>query len=255
MDKIMEIRNVYKEYKNGDKAFYALNNINADIEKGDFIGIMGPSGAGKSTFLNVVSTIDRPTSGSIRISGSEVTDMGDIEIAEFRKNNLGFIFQEYNLLDNLNARENILLPLVMLHKDIKSYSDRMMKIVHMFEIDRMMDSKPSDMSSGEKQRVAAARAIVTDPAIIMADEPTGALDSGSGRKLLNCLKSINETEHTTIIMVTHDSYAASFCRRNLFIKDGCLVDEITRGEKKEEEYYNEIVHKNACLERNATKNT
>ncbi len=202
---------------------------------------MGPSGAGKSTLLNVLATIDTPTTGDIFIGKDNIAKMDEEKLADFRRDHLGFIFQDYNLLDSLTVRENILLPLAIAKKKPAEIAKRVEKIAATFGISSLLDKYPYQISGGQKQRTAASRALISNPKIIYADEPTGALDSKSATDLLESMCSLNEEHETTIMMVTHDAYAASFCRRILFIKDGKLSKEILRGNKTRKEFFQMIL--------------
>ncbi len=227
------IKKVYGEHQGGNVS-NALNGISFEVEKGDFLGIMGPSGAGKSTLLNVIATIDTPTSGNITIGGKDITHLKEPELSKFRRESLGFIFQDYNLLDTLTLKENIILPLTLSKVSVRKIERSVEKIAQALGIISILDNYPYEVSGGQKQRAAAARAIITNPELILADEPTGALDSKSSRELLNCMSELNKEQNATILMVTHDAFAASFCRRIIFIKDGSLFTEIiSNGDRKE----------------------
>ena len=225
---MLEARAVSKKFVSNSNSYTALENINIQVEEGEFIGIMGPSGSGKSTLLNVLSTIDQPTSGDIRIAGKNLSTMKEKTMAKFRREELGFIFQDYNLLHALTVRENIALPLALAEVNADEIEKRVTEVATTFGIHTLLDKFPNEISGGQKQRTASSRAIVTRPNIIFADEPTGALDSKSAQDLLENLKNLNETHKATIMMVTHDAFAASFCERILFIKDGVVFEELTR---------------------------
>ncbi|MBC2175717.1 ABC transporter ATP-binding protein [Listeria booriae] len=241
MEIVLHAKNVRKVYGIKGNVYTALDNISLEIAKGDFVGIMGPSGAGKSTLLNVFSTIDKPTSGEIKISGQEIETMNEQQMSTFRRDQLGFIFQDYNLLDTLSVRENIILPLALAKHPVQEMESRLEKIADTFGIRDILDKYPNEISGGQKQRTAASRAIIANPSLIFADEPTGALDSKSATDLLESLKDLNEREHSTIMMVTHDAFAASFCKRILFIKDGAIYTEIYRGTKTRKEFFQKIL--------------
>ncbi len=226
-----------KTYGKGANAFKALENISFEIDYGEFVGVMGPSGSGKSTLLNVLATIDSPTTGDIYIENDNIAKMKEEKLADFRRGNLGFIFQDYNLLDSLTVRENILLPLAIAKRSVADMKERVETIVTSFGIDSLLDKYPYQISGGQKQRTAACRALVSDPKLIFADEPTGALDSKSATDLLESLSKLNELQETTIMMVTHDAFAASFCRRILFIKDGQLSEEILRRNQSRKQFF------------------
>lgn len=226
---VLSVRNVVKQYgtKSGAKSL-ALDGVSFDVDKGEFVGIMGPSGAGKTTLLNVIATIDTVTAGKIVIGGQNICGIREPALSDFRRNKLGFIFQDYNLLDTLTLRENIALPLI-LSKVNAVQIDRLVKAVAAeLGIERLLNKYPCEVSGGQRQRASAARAIVNEPELILADEPTGALDSKSATDLLECLQGMNEEQEATILLVTHDAFAASFSKRILFIKDGRLYREIVR---------------------------
>jgi len=241
MEPLLVVRNVEKTYGNSANTFKALENISFEIDHGEFVGVMGPSGAGKSTLLNVLATIDSPTSGDILISNDNIAKMKEEALADFRRDHLGFIFQDYNLLDSLTVRENILLPLAIAKKPAAEIQERVETISRTFGISNLLDKYPYQISGGQKQRTAASRALVSNPKLIFADEPTGALDSKSATDLLESLSKLNAEHETTIMMVTHDAYAASFCRRILFIKDGQLSKEIFRGTNTRKEFFQMIL--------------
>jgi putative ABC transport system ATP-binding protein len=241
MESLLLVRNVEKNYGKGANTFKALERISFEIDHGEFVGIMGPSGAGKSTLLNVLATIDTPTTGDIFIEKDNIAKMDEEKLADFRRDHLGFIFQDYNLLDSLTVRENILLPLAIAKKKPVEIAQRVDEIAVTFGISNLLDKYPYQISGGQKQRTAASRALISNPKIIFADEPTGALDSKSATDLLESMSSLNEMNETTIMMVTHDAYAASFCRRILFIKDGRLSKEIFRGRKTRKEFFQTIL--------------
>lgn len=221
---ILETVNLSKVYNPKGNAYQALKNVNLQIHPGEFVGIMGPSGAGKSTLLNLISTIDRPSCGTVRIEGQDVFALKDNQLSDFRRNKLGFIFQDYNLLNQMNVYENITLPMALTGASRSEQSKRVKRLAEIFGIQHLLWKKPATLSGGEKQRVTAARAIIMNPAVVMADEPTGALDSKSSQNMMNILKYLNEKHHVTIVMVTHDPFAASFCSRIIEIKDGSLFE-------------------------------
>ncbi|EUJ33501.1 hypothetical protein MFLO_03123 [Listeria floridensis FSL S10-1187] len=241
MEPVLKAQHVRKVYGSKGNVYTALVNINLEINEGEFVGIMGPSGAGKSTLLNVLSTIDRPTSGEIKISGKDLETMNEQEMSLFRRDRLGFIFQDYNLLDTLSVRENIILPLALAKRPVTEIDAAIDKIADTFSIRSILDKYPNEISGGQKQRTAASRAIITNPNLIFADEPTGALDSKSAADLLESLRDLNETNNATIMMVTHDAFAASFCKRILFITDGEIYTEIYRGTKTRKEFFQKIL--------------
>lgn len=241
MEPLLLVKNVEKAYGKGANVFNALENISFEIDHGEFVGVMGPSGAGKSTLLNILATIDTPTSGDILIGPDNIAKMDEEKLADFRRDHLGFIFQDYNLLDPLTVRENILLPLAIAKKKPAVIKERVEEIAATFGISNLLDKYPYQISGGQKQRTAASRALISKPKIIFADEPTGALDSKSATDLLESMSSLNEKHEATIMMVTHDTYAASFCRRILFIRDGRLSKEILRGRKTRKEFFQMIL--------------
>lgn len=247
MKTILRANNVQKVYGSKGNQYKALENIDLDIKEGEFIGIMGPSGAGKSTLLNILSTIDTPTSGEITIDNQNIVMMKEEQLSDFRRNHLGFIFQDYNLLDTLTVRENILLPLALSKVPAKEIEKRVNEIANTFGIQGILDKYPYHISGGQKQRTAASRAMVTKPSLILADEPTGALDSKSATDLLESLTALNEQQRSTILMVTHDAFAASFCKRILFIKDGGIYGEIQKLQNSRQAFFQKILDVLATL--------
>ncbi|WP_195336873.1 ABC transporter ATP-binding protein [Paraclostridium bifermentans] len=240
MTKILEVRNLMKSYGTHKNTQTVLNGIDLDINKGEFVGVMGPSGAGKSTLLNIVSTIDTATSGDVKIEGKNITNLNNKQISKFRRESLGFIFQDFNLLDTLSVKDNIALPLALARANEKTINKTVFSISKTLGIETLLDKYPYEISGGQKQRTACARAIITNPSLILADEPTGALDSKSSTDLLNAMTKLNEEQDATIMMVTHDAFAASYCKRVLFIKDGLIFKEINRrGTRKE--FFKEIL--------------
>lgn len=239
---VMEVKDLKKTYFSKSKGFksQALRGINFNLTKGEFLGIMGPSGSGKSTLLNVISTIDTPTSGTVKIGGRSILNLDEDNLSDFRRKKLGFIFQDYNLLDTLTIKENIILPLSLAKADVSLIEKKLNKISCMFGIDKILNKSPYEVSGGQKQRAAAARAIITEPELILADEPTGALDSKSSKELLESLSELNRDKEATIIMVTHDAFSASYCSRIIFIKDGLLNCEINKTGSRLD-FYNEIL--------------
>lgn len=233
---VLKVSNVRKVYgsKLGGSSSTALNGVSFEIDKGEFVGVMGPSGAGKSTLLNVIATIDTVTSGSIDVGGREISRIKEPELSDFRRSKLGFIFQDYNLLDTMTLKENIALPLILTKKKPDQIEKSVNKVAADLGIKEILHKYPYEVSGGQKQRASAARAIVNRPELILADEPTGALDSKSSTDLLQCMQRLNENNLATIMMVTHDAFAASFCQRIIFIKDGILFMEIvSNGNRKE----------------------
>ena len=238
---VLEVAHLEKVYGALGNVTRALNDVSFTVNRGEFVGIMGASGSGKSTLLNCVSTIDSATSGTIRINGQDVTRMKQAKLSQFRREELGFIFQDSNLLDTLTARENIALPLTIAHTNSAEISTRVQDVAARLSISQVLDKYPYQMSGGQQQRVAAARALVTDPTMIMADEPTGALDSKSARLLLESLEALNRRLRATVLMVTHDSFAASYTSRVLFISDGKIFTELRRGDTDRREFFDRIM--------------
>ena len=238
---VLEVAHLEKVYGALGNVTRALNDVNFTVNRGEFVGIMGASGSGKSTLLNCVSTIDSATSGTIRINGQDVTRMKQAKLSQFRREELGFIFQDSNLLDTLTARENIALPLAIARTNSAEISTRVQDVAARLSVSQVLDKYPYQMSGGQQQRVAACRALVTDPTMIMADEPTGALDSKSARLLLESLEALNRRLRATVLMVTHDSFAASYTSRVLFIRDGKIFTELRRGDTDRREFFDRIM--------------
>lgn len=247
MKTILKVENLQKFYGNKGNITKAVNDISFGVETGEFMGIMGSSGSGKTTLLNCISTIDRVTSGHIYIDNEDVTSMKNKALSKFRREKLGFIFQDFNLLDTLTGFENIALALTILKIPAKEIEERVQYVAKLLNITDVFNKYPYQMSGGQKQRVASARAIVTNPTLILADEPTGALDSKSARMLLESFKTLNEEIDATILMVTHDAFTASFCNRILFIKDGKIFNELIRGNTSRKEFFNKIMEVIALL--------
>lgn len=238
---VLEVNHVEKVYGSRNNVTRALADVSFAVDKGEFVGIMGASGSGKSTLLNCVSTIDTVTSGNVVINGADVTRMKHAKLTRFRREQLGFIFQDSNLLDTLTARENIALPLTIARVPAKETLARVEQVAQRLDNAGVLDKYPYQMSGGQQQRVAAARALVTDPAIILADEPTGALDSKNARLLLESIESMNRQYQATVLMVTHDSFAASYTNRVLFIRDGRIFTELRRGDSPRREFFDRIM--------------
>ena len=238
---VLEVAHLEKVYGALGNVTRALNDVSFTVNRGEFVGIMGASGSGKSTLLNCVSTIDSATSGTIRINGQDVTRMKQAKLSQFRREELGFIFQDSNLLDTLTARESIALPLTIARTNSAEISTRVQDVAARLSISQVLDKYPYQMSGGQQQRVAAARALVTDPTMIMADEPTGALDSKSARLLLESLEALNRRLRATVLMVTHDSFAASYTSCVLFIRDGKIFTELRRGDTDRREFFDRIM--------------
>ena len=239
--KILEVKDIQKYYGNKGNVTKAVDHISFDVERGEFIGIMGASGSGKTTLLNCISTIDSVTSGHIYIAGSDITDLHGNQLSEFRSKKLGFIFQDFNLLDTLTAFENISLALSISGIKSSEIDKRVKEVANALNISDVLPKYPYQMSGGQQQRVAAARAMVTNPAIVLADEPTGALDSNSSRMLLSMMTELNENLEATILMVTHDAFSASYCQRILFIKDGKIFNELNRGNDSRKMFFDKIL--------------
>lgn len=234
MNTVLEIKDLKKIYGSKGMTFTALDGVDLQVEKGEFLGIMGPSGAGKTTLLNLMSTIDMPTSGSIIFENRNIINLKNSELAKFRKEKIGFIFQDFNLLDNMTAEDNIALPLALSKTNHNEIKNKVNEIGRFFGLESHFASYPYQLSGGQKQRTAAARALITSPSVIFADEPTGALDSKSSSELLQCLVRMNEKYDTTVIMVTHDAFAASYCKRILFLKDGKIHARLDKNESRKE---------------------
>lgn len=233
--------NLKKNIKNNKNTFKILKDVNLEVKEGEFISIMGPSGAGKTTLLNILSTVDKPTSGNVYYDNKDISKMNNKELSKFRRDNIGFIFQDYNLLESMSVEDNIALPLVINNEKISKIKSEVLRLAKFFGIEAHLKKYPYELSGGQKQRVAAARALITSPKIIFADEPTGALDSKSSSELLNCLKDMNEKFNVTVIMVTHDPFSASYSKKVIFIKDGKLNARIdSSGNRKE--FYNSIMN-------------
>ncbi|HIY93328.1 ABC transporter ATP-binding protein [Companilactobacillus sp. HBUAS56275] len=242
MQKIVDVQNVEKIYgKAGEKQFKALSDVNFEVKPGEFVGIMGASGSGKTTLLNILSTLDTPTSGQVEIAGEDITKLNNNQMADFRSNKIGFIFQDFNLLENLTAYENIALPLALQNTATKKIKPAVQSIAEKLGLTDILNHYPTELSGGQKQRVAAARALVHEPSIVFGDEPTGALDSKSARALLDTLTKINREDNVSILLVTHDPFSASFCDRILFIKDGEIGQELKKEENSRAEFYQEIL--------------
>ena len=241
MQNIVSVEKVEKYYGNKGNVTKAIDNISFTVEQGEFVGIMGPSGSGKTTLLNCISTIDTVTTGKIIINNKDITVLKKKAMEEFRRDELGFIFQDFNLLDTLTAYENIALALTIQQRGIDEIDRLIKNVAEKLEIAEILDKFPFQMSGGQKQRVACARALVTEPSLVLADEPTGALDSKSSRLLLDSFEKLNNEFQTTILMVTHDSFTASYAQRILFIKDGRIFNELVRGNDTRKEFFNKII--------------
>lgn len=240
-------RKIRKIYGKKQTAQEVLKGIDLEVNEGEFVGIMGQSGSGKTTLLNVLCSIDFATEGVIEINGQDLRKMKERELANFRREQLGFIFQDYNLLDTLTVKENILLPLSVSKMPRKEAEIRFQQLVKVLGIEDIVSKYPNEISGGQKQRTSAARALIAKPSIVFADEPTGALDSKSATALLANLENINKQQHVTIMMVTHDAVAASFCSRVLFLKDGQIYTEMYKGDKTRKQFFQEIMHTQSVL--------
>ena len=226
MKEILKLDHIQKYYGNGGNVTKAIQDISFSVQEGEFVGIMGASGSGKTTLLNCISTIDTVSAGHIYLDGTDVTEINEKQIARFRRENLGFVFQDFMLLDGLTVRENICLPQIIAKKPIAQMEAKSEKLCELFGIRKIMDKYPAEISGGEKQRTAVARAIMNNPYIILADEPTGNLDSKSCKAVIDSFLQAKEQIGATIFMVTHDSYAASFCDRVVVLKDGQIHQEV-----------------------------
>ena len=249
METILRVESLKKHYGKEPNITKALNGISFQVVKGEFLGIMGSSGSGKTTLLNCLATIIKPTDGSIQMQEKDLGQLKGSQLADYRGKEIGYLFQNFELLDNLTAKENILLPLSLHKVDADESKVRLELLSQYLDISELLDKFPSQLSGGQRQRVAAARALILDPKIVFADEPTGALDSKNATILMQKLSEMNQVEETTILMVTHDSVAASFCNRILFIQDGKLFHEIRRDYPREsqEDFYHRILKVMATL--------
>jgi len=237
MHTVIQTKNLSKSYGNTP----VLKNIDLTLESREFTAVMGPSGSGKTTLMNVLSTIDTFDGGDVQLNGTSLLDLKKKALRQFRQKEMGFIFQDYNLLDTLTVKENILLPLSLSKTSAEEMEKRLKKVIQSLNIESIINQYPSQISGGQKQRTAAARAIITNPAIVFADEPTGALDSRSATQLLEQMVSLNQTLDTTILMITHDPYAASYCQRVVFLRDGNIINEIYKGEQSQKEFFDRIL--------------
>ncbi len=238
---ILSVQHIEKYYGNNGNITKAVDDISFNVNKGEYIGIMGASGSGKTTLLNCVSTIDSVTAGHILIQDRDITELRSRQLSQFRREQLGFIFQDFNLLDTLTAYENIALALTILRVPAATIDKPVRSVAKRLQITDILEKYPYQISGGQKQRVASARAIITKPALILADEPTGALDSKSARMLLEAFDTLNEQLHATILMVTHDAFTASYCKRILFIKDGKIFNELIRGDDSRKVFFKRII--------------
>ena len=247
MKNILKVEHLEKYYGNKGNITRAIDDISFDVAEGEYIGIMGASGSGKTTLLNCISTIDSATAGHIYLEGEDLTTLKSSQLERFRREKLGFIFQDFNLLDTLTGFENIALALTIMKVPAKEIGQRVQKVAELLNITDVLSKHPYQMSGGQRQRVASARAIVTNPSMILADEPTGALDSKSARMLLESFRKLNDEIQATILMVTHDAFSASYCKRILFIKDGKLFNELIRGTESRKEFFDRIMEVIALL--------
>ena len=241
MENILKVDKIEKYYGSRSSLTKAIDNLSFEVDKGEFVAIMGASGSGKTTLLNVISTIDRVTSGHIYVGGEDITKLKGNQLNKFRREELGFIFQDFNLLDTLTAYENIALALSIQNANVSEIEEKIKKVADELDIKDILKKYPYQMSGGQKQRVASARAIITDPKLILADEPTGALDSKSAKMLLERFNYLNEELSATILMVTHDAFTASYAQRVVFIKDGKIFKEIHKGNDSRKEFFDKII--------------
>lgn len=239
---ILEVKNLKKIYTTrfGGNQVEALRNVNFSAEEGEYTAIMGESGSGKTTLLNILAALDKPTKGTVWLDGKDMSKIRETELSTFRRENLGFVFQEFNLLDTFSIKDNIFLPLVLSGKGYKEMEYRLAPIAEKLGITAILEKYPYEVSGGQKQRAAVARALITNPKLILADEPTGALDSKSGKDLLGCLKNANEQENATILMVTHDGYTASYAKEVYFLKDGKIHSRLTQKDSRKA-FFEEIM--------------
>lgn len=246
MATVIETRGIKKVYKAKGIETYAVNGVNMTIEEGEFLGVMGPSGSGKTTFLNLISTIDKPTEGEISFKGVNLAKIKGKKLAEFRRENIGFLFQDFNLLNNLSVMDNIALPLVLAGIRASVIKKKINELASFFGLSDHLHKYPYQLSGGQKQRVAATRALITKPSMILADEPTGALDSKSASELLESLRKTNEKFGSTIVTVTHDAFTASYCNRIIFIQDGKVLTELKK-EGSRKDFYKKILDQLASM--------
>ena len=248
MGKVLEVINAEKYYGEKGNITKALNDVSFSVNEGEFLGIMGASGSGKTTLLNCISTIDKLSAGKVLINGEDLSTLKGNKLDAFRRDYLGFIFQDFNLLDNMTAFENIALALSIQNVKVDEIEKRVKEIAATLDIEQVLEKFPSQMSGGQKQRVAAARAVVTKPSLVLADEPTGALDSKSSKALMESLKKLNEELNSTILMVTHDAFSASYASRIIFIKDGKIFSELVKDENESrKDFFEKIIEVTSVL--------
>ena len=247
MKKVLEAKNIEKYYGNRSNLTKAIDNISFDVEEGEFVGIMGASGSGKTTLLNCISTIDKVTAGNIIINGNDITKLKGNNLNKFRREELGFIFQDFNLLDTLTCYENIALALTIQRVNPKEIDERVNRIAEKLEIKDILKKYPYQISGGQKQRVASSRAIITNPKLILADEPTGSLDSKSARQLLETFETLNTKLNATILMVTHDAFSSSYANRIIFIRDGKIFNELIKGNDTRKQFFEKIIEVQTLL--------
>lgn len=241
MNEVLKLEHIQKYYGSKGNVTKAIQDISFSVQEGEFVGIMGASGSGKTTLLNCISTIDTVSAGHIYLNGTDVTEITEKQIARFRRENLGFVFQDFNLLDTLTISENIALALTINRVPADEIDGRVREIAGKLNITDILDKYPYQVSGGQKQRCACARAIINQPKLILADEPTGALDSHSSQMLLSAIQSINETLGATILMVTHDAFSASYANRILFLRDGTIFTEIFKGSNSRRTFFEKIL--------------
>lgn len=247
MSNVLEVKNIEKYYGNKSNLTKAIDGISFNVGEGEFVGIMGASGSGKTTLLNCISTIDRVTAGKIIINNQDITKLKGNKLNKFRREELGFIFQDFNLLDTLTAYENIALALTIQKVNSREIDKKVKEIAQKLEISEILNKYPYQISGGQKQRVASARAIITNPKMVLADEPTGALDSKSARQLLETFEHLNQKLGATILMVTHDAFTASYAERIIFIKDGKIFNELVKGEDTRKQFFEKIIEVQTLL--------
>ena len=247
MSAFVEFHDVGKTYKMGEVKIDALHNVSFEIERGEICVIVGPSGAGKTTLLNILAALDKPTAGEVLLNNKNIVTLGEREISKFRRENLGFVFQDFNLLDTLTAYENIALALTIQKVNANEIDKRVQEVAEKLEIRDILQKYPYQISGGQKQRVASCRAIITNPKIVLADEPTGALDSKSARQLLEAFESLNQKLGATILMVTHDAFTASYADRIIFIKDGKIFNELIKGNDTRKQFFEKIIEVQTLL--------